>query len=257
MMESVEIAGHSIDLMDYQSFEGKRIARRIIYNISVGDFQTAVVTELSPLNKFDETLFAISQPTSPEEQLKENYLSEKELRSLGTETPEIIWPQVLDGAETGNASFYISLDRQGRVREVLPIKTANERSNDSAIRQILRWKFKPLIKNGTPAQVEGMLTFSLNTRKYGPSSTLDDTQLRKLASNMVEPVVPKEKAPPGSEYKLWIAVDSDGVVIEKIIAGGPSDIFGEVDHALKQWRFQPVIENGQPRSYRGLLIFKF
>ncbi|HEY9125694.1 MAG TPA: hypothetical protein VIM62_01125 [Acidobacteriaceae bacterium] len=257
MLESVEIAGHSIDLMSYENFAGKRIARRINYTVSVGDFQTAVVTELSSLKKVDESLFAIAQPTPAEARLKNKSLSEAELRSLAVEMPEIVWPQVLDGAETGNASFYLGIDHKGRVREVLPIKTANERSNDSAIRQIMRWKFKPAIENGIPEQVEGVMNFSLNTRKYGPSSTLEDAQLRKLASNMAEPIVPREKAPPGTEYKLWIAVDSDGVVIEKIVASGPSDIFGEVDQALKQWHFQPIMENGHPMPYRGLLVFRF
>ena len=257
LMESVEVVGHSIDFTNYQNFHGKRIARRIVYIVSVGNFQTADITSLDSLKHPDENLFAIPQPTQKSDQITTTTLKESELRSLAIEHPDIIWPQVLDGAQTGNASFYIGVDPQGRVREVLPVKTANERSNDSAIRTIYKWKFKPAIQDGHPVQAEGLLTFTLNTRAYGPADTLDDAQMRKLATNMVEPVVQPGSVAVGTEYKLWVAVDADGIVIEKIAAGGPPELFGPIDHALQQWHFSPIMENNQPRPYRGLLIFKF
>ncbi len=178
------------------------------------------------------------------------------MRNLATEKSEIIWPQVLDGAVTGAATFYVSLDTTGKVREVHPLQTANERSNDSAIRQIMRWRFNPARMDGTPVQSEGILTFILNTRAWGPKDTLDDASVRKLASNVVEPIIAPGKYPPGTEYKLWIAVDTDGIVIEKIAAGGPPDLFGTCDNALKQWHFSPLMENGEPRPYRALVVFR-
>ena len=256
LMETLGAAGHSVTFMNYQSFDGKRIARRLIYAVSVGDFTIAEITQLMGLRNPNKSIFAIDTPTPPERQIRIAELTEPELRNLATEKPEIIWPQVLDGAVTGAATFYVSLDTTGKVREVHPLQTANERSNDSAIRQIMRWRFNPARMDGTPVQSEGILTFILNTRAWGPKDTLDDASVRKLASNVVEPIIAPGKYPPGTEYKLWIAVDTDGIVIEKIAAGGPPDLFGTCDNALKQWHFSPLMENGEPRPYRALVVFR-
>jgi hypothetical protein len=253
LMETVGAEGSAVDFTNYRIFHGKRIARRLTHTISVGDFYTAEVTQLDDLKNADEELFAITEPTPPEKRLRVEVLGEPELRGLLSNASEIIWPQVLDGAVSGQASFYISLDTEGKVREVLPLKTANERSNDSAIRQIMRWKFNPAIRNGVPVQAEGTLHFAVDTRAAGPREALSDADARKLASNIVEPVVPAGSVAPGTLYKLWIAVDSDGIVIEKIIADAPPGLFGPVDKALKQWRFKPLMVDGKPQPYRALL----
>ena len=253
LYESVGATARSVDFTNYKPFHGLRIAWRLIHTISAGDYFTAEITELEDLKDADQDLFAVAEPTPPKKRIRVEIMDEGQLRKLATDSPDIIWPQVLDGAITGKASFYISIDPAGKLREVLPIKTDNERSNDSAIRQIERWKFLPAIKDGVPVQAEGILNFDLNTRAAGPKDVLSDAEVRKLASNMVDPVIPPGKVPPGTLYKLWIAVDSDGVVIEKIIADAPPGLFGQVDHALQQWRFKPIIKDGQPQPYRALL----
>lgn len=255
LKETVAVPGHTVDFMDYKPFHGKRIARRIVYTVSIGDFMTSEVTDLEDLKDTDENLFAIPSATPREQQIVSATLQEPDLRSLAVEAPEIIWPQALDGSVTGKAHFYIAIDSSGKLRDVLPIDTSNERTNDSAIRQIKRWKFKQAIRDGFPVQSEGILTFDVNTRAWGPANTLSDAEMRKMADNVVAPVVVAGSFPPDTVYKLWVAVDSDGIVIEKIAAGGPPKLFGPCDAALRQWRFRPIIENGQPRPYRGLVEF--
>lgn len=255
LIESVGASAHAVDFTNYRDFHGKRIARRLIHTISVGDYYTAEITTLEDLKNADAGLFAVSTPTPAADRLHVATLSEAALRGLALNVPEIIWPQVLDGAVTGKASFFLSIDREGTVRDVLPLKTANERSNDSAIRQLLRWKFTPAIENGMPAQAEGVLTFNLNTRAWGPSEPLTDAEARKQATSVVEPIVSPGMVPPNSVFKLWIAVDSDGIIIEEIEAGGPNELFEPCDAALKQWHFKPIMENGQPRPFRALIEF--
>lgn len=256
LMEELDAAGHSVEFMDYEKFHGQRIARRLIYQESVGDFMTEVVTELKELGHPDPGLFTVAEPTTVDKQIHVAVLREEELRGLAVHHPEIIWPQALDGAETGEASFYVSIDPQGKVREVLPLRTANERTNDSAIRQIMRWTFQPPAKAGLPAQAEGILSFAINTREWGPKEPLTDAEVRKLAANPVDPVIPPGKYPPGTVYKLRIAVDADGNIIEEIADGGPPELFGPCDAALKQWHLRPVDENGQPRPYRAEVVFR-
>jgi hypothetical protein len=255
LKETVGVPGHTVDFMDYKTFHGKRIAWRLVYTVSVRDYFTAEVTSLEDLKNPDESLFAITSPTPREQRIETATLQEPELRDLAVEAPQIIWPQALDGAVTGKASFYVAIDPTGKLREVSPVETCNERTNDSAIRQIKAWKFKPAIKDGFAVQAEGILTFDVNTRAWGPANTLSDVEMRQMASNVVEPEVPAGSFPPDTVYKLWVAVDIDGGVLEKIAAGGPPKLFGPCDAALRQWRFRPILENGQPRPYRGLVEF--
>jgi hypothetical protein len=255
LTEMVGVPGKMLEFTKYQPFHGRRIARKITYTISVGNFFTGEVIALDDLKNVDETLFAIPNPTPREQQLVTATLPETELRGLAVESPRIIWPQALDGVETGQASFYLTLDPTGKVRDVLPVKTCNERTNDSAIRQIKSWKFKPATKDGFPVQGEGILNFDVNTRAFGPAQPLTDVETRKMASNIVECGVSAGEYPPGTVYKLAIAVDIDGGILEKIAVGGPGILFSRCDAALRQWHFQPIMEDGQPRPYRGLVEF--
>jgi len=257
LTEEVDAAGHSVQLMDYRNFDGKRMARRLIYTVSVGDFMTAEVIKLEKLKNPDDNLFRPDPQIPGNVPIRIEELSQMKLLNLAVVKPTIIWPQTLDGAETGLATFYFSIDRDGLVREVHPVRTANERTNDSAIRQLMRWKFKPAMEDDRPVQAEGALTFSLNTRAFGPAQPLTDQQMRKMAETPVDPVLPFGTVPPGTTYTLRIAVDSDGQIIEQIPVAGPWQLFAPCDKALKSWHFKPVMENGQPRPYRGLLEFKF
>ncbi len=253
--ETVGAAGHSVEFTDYRDFHGKRIARRLTYEASLGDFMTATVTELKELKNPDPDLFAIDHPTDPAKQIHIVTLDQSALMNLATEKPEIIWPQVLDGKISGKGSFYISIDQNGKVREVHPLRTDNERTNDPAIRQIMRWKFKPPVVDGIPAQVEGILTFDLNTREYGPKQMLTDAEMRKLATSTAELVVPPGIVPPGSIAKISVAVDADGYVIEWIQVEGPGQLTIPIVEAMKHWSFKPFYVEGKPMPYRGELEF--
>ena len=146
------------------------------------------------------------------------------------------------------------MDRTGKVREVLPVHTDNERSNDSARRQIMAWKFKPATEDGVPVQAEGILNFRLDTRAWGPPAPLSDAEARKLASNPVDPDFPPG-VPTGATKTIWVAVDSDGLILEEIAADGPPQLTRPCMDALSKWRFKPIIENGQPRPYRAKIVF--
>jgi hypothetical protein len=256
LREIVGAAGHAVTFTDYRDFKGKRVARLLFNNQGVGAPLMAQVTELKELKNPDESLFSIGDPTPKEYQIRSVLLPEAELRSLALEMLEIVWPQVLDGAITGTASFYISMDRTGQVREAIPVHTDNERSNDSAVRQMLKWKFKPVMKDGASVQAESILTFNLNTRAWGPASPLSDAEVRKLASNKVEPVIPPGTAPAGTTYTLRAAIDSEGNLIEVIGGGGAPKLFQPCYQAVSKWHFSPILEDGQPRPYRAEITFQ-
>jgi len=82
---------------------------------------------------------------------------------------------VLEGNNTRReASYYVSVDRSGQVREILPLRISVERADDSARRQILKWKFKAVMRGGVPVQADAIRNFHFDTRAYGHTITCSD-----------------------------------------------------------------------------------
>ncbi len=255
LAEFVGAAGHSVEFTDYRKFKGERVARLLIYRIDHGDSWQARINTLGELQRHDEAAFQIENPTEKPGQIRAVVVQEAELRGLAQQALEIIWPQVLeDNQTTGETGYYVSLDRSGQVREVLPLSVAIERADDSARRQILKWKFKPVLRDGVPVQAESILNFSFNTRAYGPASPLTDEEVRKLATSVVDPVFADGAAPSGSTFEIRIAVDEEGTIIESMAGDGPHAMYEPCSRAVGKWHFSPIIEDGKPRPYRAKVI---
>ena len=253
----VKAPGHSMGLRHYQEFQGKGVPTSLYLQIDPGYSVSARIVLLETLDAPDPKLFQIVAPTASEDRLRSVAVSEADFRKALLSDPEIIWPQVLDGAITGPTSFYVSTDRTGRVREVQPFETANERSNDSAVSQIMKWRIKATMVDGVPVQTEALLNFTLDTRAYGPAEPLSDDEIRKLATNMVEPRVAPGTVPPGSTKAFRVAVDFEGNVYEVIAGDGPAVLGKPCHDALSKWHFPPYMQDGKPRPYRAEVIFRF
>ena len=187
-----------------------------------------------------------------EKQIRSVVVSEGDLRSNALNPMEIIWPQVLEDNQTkGDTSYYVSLDRAGNVREILPLSVAVERADDSARRQIMKWKFKPVLRDGVAVQAEAVLNFHFDTRAYGPAVPLTDTEVRQLASNIIEPVLPAGLVPSGSTSTMAVAVDIEGKIIESMALNGPRELSQACSEAIGKWQFRPILEQGNPRPYRA------
>jgi Gram-negative bacterial TonB protein C-terminal len=252
LTEFVGAAGRSIRFTNYQKFKGgERVARLLTWKVDAGDSWQAQVNTLGELIKYDDAAFRIQSQTPKENQIRSSVVPEAELRGLTQQPLEIIWPQVLDGNSSGQTSYYVSVDRLGNIREVLPLSVSVERADDSARRQLMKWKFQPVLRNGAPVQAECILNFNFNTREFGPSSLLTDEEVRKLASNIVEPVFPEGTAPSGSIFSIRIAVDDEGYVIESMAGDGPHEMYRPCSDAVAKWHFSPILEDGKPRPYRA------
>ena len=255
LAETVAAPGRSVTFADYRPFKNKRVARQLSYQIDPGDSYQAHVTILGEL-KSDETQFAVPEPTPKEKQIRCVVLAEAELRALALQPTEIIWPQVLEGNNTsGETSYYLSVDRSGQVHEILPLSVSVERADDSARRQIMKWKFKPAVKDGVAVQAEAILNFHFDTRAYGPAKPLTDAEVRKLATNMTGPVFP-DGSPSGSRCSIRIAVDAEGKLIEEIAVDGSGEVALACMKAIGKWQFSPFVEEGKPLPYRGEISFR-
>lgn len=161
LLEYVVTPGYSVAFKNYKSFKDKRVARLLVTGPEPGTTIEANITELTELKNANESLFAVSQPTPKEQQLKSVILSEASLRSLSLQTPDIVWPSVRTGKTSGVLSMYISIDRSSHVRETFPLNSDNADLNDTARQQVQKWQFKPAATDGAPVQIESILNLRL------------------------------------------------------------------------------------------------
>jgi len=153
-------------------------------------------------------------------------------------------------------SLYVSIDRSGQVREVWPLASNNPELNETARGQLLHWQYKPY-NNGGPSQMEAVLTFAFATRIENPVPVLSDAEARKLATRLVEPVVPAGKAPKGAKFTLRISVDEAGkaLAVQNLNKVAPA-LYTAGVAALKQWRFRPYMNNGKPDRFYADITFQ-
>jgi hypothetical protein len=256
LLQAVITPGYKAQFDSYLPFKKKMVARTIKAQFAPDLVLTAKITALAELPSPDEKLFTIDAATPATEQMKTIQVTEGSARALALNTPAIVWPTVREGKTEGVMSVYVSVDRSGHVREVWPLVSNNLELNQAAREQLLRWQYKPY-NNGGPSQMEAALTFSFATRIENPISVLNDAEARKLATHVVEAVVPAGKARKGSKFSLRISVDEAGKVQAVLNQNKVAPaLYTSGAAALKQWRFRPYLNNGKPDRFYADITFQ-
>ena len=64
------------------------------------------------------------------------------------------YPKTLEmSQQQGNVLLIAVIDRQGKLRDILPIATSNKGFVDAAVAAATLWRFKPATKNGKPVEI--------------------------------------------------------------------------------------------------------
>ena len=256
LLQAVLTPGYKAQFSDYLPFKKKSVARNIKAEFAPGLVLTAKVTVLVELPSPDEKLFTIDTVTPSAEQMKTIQVTEDTTRVLALNTPPIAWPPVREGKTEGVMSVYISVDRSGHVREVWPLVSNNPELNAAVRQQLLQWQYKPY-NNGGPSQMEAVLTFAFATRIENPIPVLSDAEARKLATRVVEAVVPMGKARKGTKFSLRISVDEAGKVLAVLNQDKVAPaLYTAGVAALKQWRFRPYMNQGKPDRFYADITFQ-
>jgi outer membrane biosynthesis protein TonB len=256
LLKAVITPGYKAQFDDYLPFRKRMVARSIKAEFTPSLTIMAKITELSEVAHPDEALFAMERPTPMSEQMKASQVGEDSARTLALNTPAIEWPPVREGKTSGVMSLYISNDRAGHVREVWPLASGNPELTDAARQQVLRWQYKPY-SNGGLSQMEAVLTFAFNTRIENPVPVLSDAEARKLATRVVEAMVPAGKSGKTSRVTLRIAVDETGKLqtVQNPGTVAPA-LYQAGAAALQRWRFRPYLNNGKPDRFYADITFR-
>jgi Gram-negative bacterial TonB protein C-terminal len=256
LLESISTPGYHAQFRDYKEFQGKQVARRITIDPEPGTTIEAKVTELNELSNVDESMFEIQQVTPPEEQLKTVTITEDLARKLSLSTPDILWPTVRSGKTSGVLSMFVSIDRNGQVRETWPLNSDNAGLEDPAREQVMKWKFKTATESGVPVQVQTVLTFAFSTKIGEAIPILSDEEARKLATHIVEPTFPPD-AKKGTEVKIQIGVTLDGTVNGATnLYDVATPLFMAAYGAVRQWQFRPYLRDGKPDLFGADIVFR-
>jgi len=256
LLESVVTPGYDAEFHDYQRFEGKLVARRIVTDPEPGTTIEATITNLEVLSNSDNNCFAVEQPTPLASRFTSARVDQTILRSAAVRAPNIIWPSVRDGKTSGAMSMYVSVDREGRVRETWPLNSDNARLDDAARAQVMKWRFRPIVQNGVPVQAESIFTLAFSTKIVDPVPTLSDAEARKLVQEIIEPSFTPDAAKPGTTFIVPIHVGADGKLISLENKRIPDSLFFPAYHALEKWRFKPYIHNGKPDEFKADITFR-
>jgi hypothetical protein len=250
LSEEVKVPGYSLTFTRYQNFHDMRIARLVH-----GSGTDRLVAEITKLEDWKPSTKVLETPSNTpiEQRLDIVRLREPDLRAAALQPLEIIWPQALDGATKGETTYFVVIGRDGKIHELESVVYANERTRDSAARQMKRWRFTPFVRNGVPVEATATITFYTDTRRFGPAEPLTNAEVRKLVENPIDPVFPAGTAPSGSTYSIRVAVDSDGEVIERITGDGPLTMSHLCWETTGKWKYRPVMQDGVAMPYRAVV----
>jgi hypothetical protein len=163
LLKFVGMPGYEMEFHEYKRFGKQMIARRYQDDPEPGTEIVANVVLLEEYKNPNTALFLVEKPTSDALTLRSIRVSQKTVEAAAAGQAPLTWPKVQSGKTEGVLSMYISVDREGNVREAYPLNADNPGLQDTARDQLLKWKLKPMTANGVPIQAEAALTFRFET----------------------------------------------------------------------------------------------
>ena len=237
---------------DPKPFGKKKIART--YKTPVLDYKEIIgyLTELEELKDASEEMFAVTNPTPSDQQIKTAFVSTLKEESLIENAPKIDWPAVREGKTDGYMIVYARTDRTGQVRETAKHNSDQPGLESFGMEQALRYKFKPLIVDGVAVQMEMPLVLHFVSKVEDPLPTLRGEELLKQISGCSTKLV--SGVPSGERMTpTHISVNEDGKLTgegygPKVDPGNPAVVvFGD----LSACHFAPLKRNGVVTYYHG------
>jgi TonB family protein len=267
--------GYSMEFYDYKRFGKKTVARRYENHPNPGLRLVAQITLLDELKDPNPSSFAITEPTSPEKRLLPIGIPQSTLERAILHAPPMVWPPVHSGGTSGMLTMYISIDRNGRIREIYPLNSDNAELEEAAREHLLQWRLKQLTVRGNPVQAESTFTVHFDTNllpsipaasvpadqsQTGPPIQVSAKVAGKLLVSHPPPVYPQDAllSHLGGTVVLELTVDREGIPrdIHVLSTPGGSLSRAAVD-VLRQAHYRPYLVNGRPMEIQSTVSVDF
>jgi hypothetical protein len=149
----------SIWFDDFASFGHQQVPHTLVNALPANLQARGHIIRLEPLSSSDQKLLKAHEYTPPAAQILTTTVPESTARSMLL-SPS---PEILAAPEpTHSITIYIRTDRTGKVREAYRANSDNAAAlyspEDPAVFRALTFRFKPLVMNGVPYQMEAPLS---------------------------------------------------------------------------------------------------
>jgi hypothetical protein len=247
LIESANDFTYFMEFGKYETFGKKKIARTYTNYTDSNEKVIGTLTTLEALESIDESRFVVAHPTPLEDRIDTSFVSMATNESLLEKAPKIDWPPIREGKTEGNMIVHVVTDRTGQVREAYKHNSDTPGLEDFGRLQALKYKFKPLLVNGVPEQMETPLVLHFKTQIGDPLPVVTGNDIEKYASGChYNPVLPPGLLPSGTTFKIRVSVTEDGkdagIIFPPDIPWTVIQKTGLKDHDC---HFQPYMINGQ------------
>jgi hypothetical protein len=237
---------------DFKPFGGKQIATN--YNSGFGRAERLVGTMVTLETwKPDPAMLSVAEATPVAKQIHTQLVSIKQQESMVESAPkDVTWPGIREGKTEGFMIVHALTDRNGQVREAANFNADNHGVEEFGRDLALKYRFRPLIVDGVPQQMDMPLVIHFTTKITNPIPELDDKTSRKLISACSLPHDITDPASAGQKIVIQIQVSEDG----HIMTLGSSDRKIPVLSLFQQFRpchFDVYKQNGVPTAYHANL----
>ena len=241
---------------DWKKFDGKQIPRSYITKVLEEDKLVGHWTLLERLSAPDESMFAVDSMTPTEQTISTTFVSRQTAESWVETAPAIQCPEVREGNTEGFITLYVRTDRTGQVRRPSATTRINSRELAGlALQQALNYKFKPMIADGVPKQMEMPLVIHFFTSIGDPIPVLSGADMAKQRVSCKPNSIPTGLLPQGTVITLRVTVDEKGQTVDVRPSGGrcqiPCPLLMGPENPLSHCRFAPYSQNGRATKYKG------
>jgi TonB family protein len=167
----------------------------------------------------------------------------------------------------GEVLLAVNVNTKGEVDDV-QIKKGHPLLVRAAVDSVRQWKYAPYVKDGVAVPVSSTvfvnfaLSGSARAGDPAPGPTTVRLGTNAMAANLVsrvEPIYPLEAKQKGVEGEVVfeVTVDEQGEVIDVQVLGGNAILVAAAYDAARQWRYTPVLLNGNPVRAKANVSIKF
>jgi TonB family protein len=276
-LSSVVRPGYDMEFHDAQAFGKKRIAYRYVDDPEPGTNLVGTVEILEQI-KASSPIPALTdltdQPSTP---IKSVPINQVTFDQLASGQPALVWPSVHSGNTSGKLSMFISVDKDGHVREAYPLNSDNAGLQDAARDQLLKWQLKPAVVDGSRVQIEAALTFAFSTSLDGATVSSADASssagfpdskpivvspavVSSLQTKSFAPVYPQvlRENHVGGKVELKAIIGKNGQILSLTpISSGNPDLTSAAITAVQHWGYKPYLLNGAPVEIETVITVNF
>jgi hypothetical protein len=251
-----------IDFSDPKEFAGKKVART--YSTSAGSYEeiTGKLTSLRALQTSEIAAIRITQATPTDKRIGFAFISTKAEEARLQSAKPFDWPPVREGKTEGYMIVHAMTDVTGQVRVTSKYNSDNPGLEEAGRQAALGYKFKPMLVDGVPAEIEMPLVLHFSSKVADPLPELRGSELLNQIKGCKATLV-SDFAIDASVTPTHISVNEDGKLTgegfgPKVDAGNPAVVVvlpSGFPHALgMDCHFAPLTRNGSATYYHGDLL---